>query len=291
MMSYPHPRRTHSAPRPLHSMIAVTLISLRETLETSLVIGMILTILSRLDQDRGKRFVWMGVGSGIAFSIVVAFLFHLFAASLMHEAKEVYEGVLMLIAAALLTWMILWMMRMGASLRASIQRDITLYALSGQSFAIFLLSFTTTAREGTEMVLFLNAAFLSAESNLHHLAGALAGITGALLLTVLILRGSRKFSLRSFFVGTGVLLLLFAAGLVSHGIGELQEAHIFTLLQTSVWDLREVLPEETLLGGILESLIGYSDHPTVLQVSAYILYLSGAAFCWKRIGLNRKPAQ
>ncbi len=270
-------------------MTAAALITLRETLETSLVIGMILTILSRLGQDRRKRFVWMGVGSGIGFSIIVAFLFHVFAASLLEEAKEVYEGILMLVAAALLTWMILWMMRMGSTLRASIQRDVTLYALSGQSFAIFLLSFTTTAREGTEMVIFLNAAFLSAKSNLHHLAGALAGITGALLITVLILRGSRKFSLHSFFVGTGVLLLLFAAGLLSHGIGELQEANIFTVLQASVWDLRAVLPEETLLGGILESLVGYSDHPTVLQISAYILYLSGAAFLWRRMRSSPTP--
>lgn len=264
-------------------MTAAALISLRETLETSLVIGLILTLLVRLQQRGQQRYVWLGVGCGIALSIVVAVLFQVFAATLTDEAKELYEGCMMLAGAGLLTWMIFWMMRMGSKVRASIERDVTLYAMAGESFPLFLLSFTTTAREGTELVLFLNAAFLSAKSDLHSLAGALAGVTGALLLTFMIFRSSRKFSLSAFFKVTGVFLLLFAAGLVAHGIGALQEAGFFTFLQAHVWDTRVVLPEETLVGGVLESLIGYSDHPTVLQLSAYVLYLAGAFLVWQQM--------
>lgn len=263
-------------------MTSAALISLRETLETSLIVGIMLTLLSRLDRTREQRTVWLGVGCGIAVSIVVAFAFRMFAAHLMHEAKELYEGMMMLTAAALLTWMILWMMRAGSGFRTDIEQNVRLYALSGQSFAIFLLSFTTTAREGTEMVVFLNAALINAKSDLHSLLGTITGMIGAILLTCMVFRGSKRFSLRTFFLSTGILLLLFAAGLVSHGIGALQEAGIATVLQTHIWDLTAILPEESLIGGILESMIGYSDQPTLLQLLTYSLYLIGAGYAWKR---------
>ncbi len=263
-------------------MFSATLISLRETLETSLIVGILLTLLTRLGRKREQRYVWMGVGCGGAVSIAVAVIFQSFSTHLTDEAKEIYEGCMMLSAAVLLTWMILWMMRMGRSMRASLERDLTAYASNDQYLGIFLLSFTSMAREGTEMVLFLHAAFLSAKSNIHHLTGVLAGITGALLLAVLLFRGSRQLPLRTFFTSTALLLLFVGAGLVSHGIGALQEAHLVTVLQSHAWNMSTILPEEGAIGGMLESLFGYSDHPTVLQLVSYLGYLIGAMVAWRR---------
>ena len=263
-------------------MTAAALITLRETLEASLMVGIMLACLERLSHEKYRIVVWLGVAVGVVGSILCAVIFHFAFGGFTGATEQIYEGVTMLAGAGLITWMILWMMRMGRSMRASLERDLTAYASNDQYLGIFLLSFTSMAREGTEMVLFLHAAFLSAKSNIHHLTGVLAGITGALLLAVLLFRGSRQLPLRTFFTSTALLLLFVGAGLVSHGIGALQEAHLVTVLQSHAWNMSTILPEEGAIGGMLESLFGYSDHPTVLQLVSYLGYLIGAMVAWRR---------
>lgn len=264
-------------------MTSAALISLRETLETSLIVGLLITVLNRMNQKKEQRFVWAGVAAGAVCSVAVAVLFQRSAASLVNDAKELYEGIMLLAAAGLLTWMIFWMMRMGHRAKVSIEQKVHMHAMHHSSIGIFLLAFTTTAREGTEMAIFLYAAFLSAQSNLHHFAGALTGMVGAILLSLAVFRGSRRFPLQYFFTVTSILLLLFAAGLAAHAVEALQEAHVLMLGTTALWHSDWLLREDSGIGSIAASMLGYSDAPNRLQAAAYVVYLMGTIVAWRTI--------
>ncbi len=261
-------------------MMTATLIALRETFETSLVIGLILALLSRLERRKEQRIVWTGVLAGIVCSVLVAFLFHLAASNLTPAMEEIYEGIMILIGAALLTWVILWMTKTGGMMHASIERKVHSSLACGSMISIFFLSFTTTLREGTELVIFLNAAFLSAGSTLHQLTGALAGIVGALLLTFMVFQNSKRFSLSAFFTGTSALLILIGAGLVSHGVSEFQEAGLLAFWQSTAWNTAALLSENGIVGTLLKAAFGYSDHPSILQIVSGSVYILVVGWWW-----------
>jgi high-affinity iron transporter len=162
------------------------------------------------------------------------------------------------------------------------------------SLGLFLLVFVAVLREGIETVIFLGAAsFVSTESNL---IGALAGIVAAILLGYAIFAGSMKINLKRFFNITSILLILFAAGLVAHGVHELQEASIIPTVVEHVWDLNPpvnpdgsypLLHENGYIGSILMGLFGYNGNPSLLEVLSYLGYLLLVFVLWRR--MNRTP--
>jgi high-affinity iron transporter len=267
-------------------MTSAALIALRETLETSLIVGIMLGVLRNLSRRDEEKFVWMGVAGGIVWSIVLATIFSLLSTHLPTGMNEIYEGVMMLAAAGLLTWAIVWMRRMGSQTRTVIERDIEGHAKRGEVLGIFLLSFTTTAREGTEMALFLHAAFIGAGSHLHSLIGAIAGMVGALAIAVFLFRGSGFISLKNLFQSTTILLVLVAGGLVSHAIHEFQEIGLLTILGNEAWNISTFIAQESPLANILSVVIGDIIAPTLLQILGHITYLVIAIACL--IGMRPK---
>jgi high-affinity iron transporter len=178
--------------------------------------------------------------------------------------------------------MLFWMMKTGSEHRRVIEKNMTQHVQNQHWLGILLLSMMTTAREGTEMVIFLNASMLSAGSHAHELAGALLGITGALILSYLLFKGTQIISLKVFFTVTTALLILFGAGLVMHGVGALQEAHLLAFFDQTAWNTGTYLSQEHGLGSILEGLFGYEETPTVLQCMSYGLYMIASLSLWQR---------
>jgi high-affinity iron transporter len=276
-------------------MAAAFLITFRETLEASLVIVVVLAVLDRM-RSPGFRFaLWNGVAAGLAASLIVAVVLQWMIGGLTERAEEIAEGVTMLAAAALITWMILWMGRMGPRLRERLDAEAVGHVDRRSAFGIFLMSFLAVLREGTETVLFLQASVLHSQEALQEI-GAVAGIVLALGLSFLLLKRLRVLPIRRVFQVTSVLLIFFAAGLIGHGLHALQESGVIAVGTTILWDINPpLLPDGTypllhdhgVIGGTLRALLGYNGDPTSLEVGAYSSYLIGVLSIMSLLKLQR----
>jgi high-affinity iron transporter len=278
-------------------MIASFVITFREALEAALIVGIVLGYLARTKQTRYNAVVYLAIAAAAAASIAGAMLFTRVAGGFTGRAEEIFEGVTMLVGAGLLTTMILWMMKqrnVAAELRDRVASEVA----QAQVVGLFSLVFVSVLREGIETVIFLGAAsFVSADSNL---IGGLVGLLAAAILGYLIFAGSMRLDLRKFFTVTSILLILFAAGLVAHGVHELQEAGLIPLVMEHVWDINPalnpdgsypLLHENGFMGSVLKALVGYNGNPSLLEVMSYLGYLVLVAVLWRRMGDSRMPAQ
>ncbi len=248
-------------------------IMLREGLEASLVVGILLAYLSQVGAMRHARVVWGGVLVAIAVS--VAFLFGLGAVGAEFEGatEQVFEGGTMLLATAVLTWMIFWMMRQARVIKGELQRGVDRALEGGAAWGLFLLAFFAVVREGVETALLLKAAAFAAAGS-STLLGALLGLALAIGLGVLMYVFGVRIDMRAFFRVTAVVLLLFAAGLAAHAAHEFAEAGLLPEIVGHVWNAGGVLSDRDGLGAILRALLGYSDSPSLLEVLTYAIYLA-----------------
>jgi high-affinity iron transporter len=253
-------------------MFSTLLLSLREGLEAALIIGIVLAALKKINRTDLRPWAWGGVLTAVLLSLGVSFFFDRLGLSFQGTAEQIFEGLAMLSAAGLLTWMILWMQRHSASLRTELEAQ-TAQAVSGKDkAAIFSLIFFAVFREGLELSLFLLAARLVASGNDSTL-GALLGLALAAVLGWVIFSLSSRLNLQRFFQVTNFLLILFAAGLVGLAVHELNEAGWIPPIIDHVWDLSPILSEESIPGGILKALFGYQSSPSLAAVLGYLLYL------------------
>jgi high-affinity iron transporter len=267
-------------------MIISALITFRESLEAILIIGIILSYLKKTNHTRYNKIVYVSVALAVSVSIALAYVFFSIAGGFTGVLEEVFEGITMLIGAALLTTMILWMMNQR-NVATSLEQKLDVEISEAHKLGIFLLVFVSILREGIELVIFLGAAsFVSEESNL---LGAIIGMAIAMVIGYLIFVSSRKISLKKFFTITSVLLILFAAGLVAHGIHELQEANVFPIIIEELWNINPPLnPDGTypllhdsgLIGSVFKGLFGYNGNPSLLETLSYIIYLLIAILIW-----------
>ena len=263
-------------------MTAALIITLRETLEASLIVGIILAYLKKTENLRHKKAVWLGVGAGIALSVVLAFVFERYFGGFTGKAEELYEGVAMLMAGGLLTWMILWMIVQRRGLRKNIEGKVHAHVSNNHPVGLFLLTFVGVAREGIETVIFLQAAAIQG-GGVNSLWGGLLGIVLAIGVAYLLFKGVAKIPMKKFFTFTSVLLILFAAGLVAHGIHELQEAGVIPIVVEHLWDVNHLLNEKGTLGGLLKGVFGYNGNPSLIEVLSYCVYLLVISGLWWRL--------
>jgi len=278
-------------------MIASFVITFREALEAALIVGIVLGYLARTRQTRYNRIVYLAIGAAVAASIAGAALFNSIAGGFTGRAEQIFEGATMLIGAALLTTMILWMMgqrRVAAELREKVATTVA----EAHRLGLFALVFVSVLREGIETVIFLGAA--SFTSTDYSLVGALGGLLLAGLLGYAIFAGSMRLDLAKFFTVTSILLILFAAGLAAHGVHELQEAGMIPVVVEHIWDINPalnpngsypLLHENGSLGSVLKALFGYNGNPSLLEVVTYLAYLLLVFVLWRRVAGQRKAAQ
>jgi high-affinity iron transporter len=252
-------------------MFAAFLLAFREGLEAALILGIALSLLYRLKRDDRARFIWLGAGLASLISLAFGAGFYGLGITFEGSGEELFEGIAMLLAAGVLTWMIFWMQRQGRTLRADLERDVRRAALGGGVWALFSLAFLAVLREGIELALFLTAAAFTATAQ-ETLIGGLLGLGAAGAVGWLIFATTTKLDVAAFFRFTSVLLILFAAGLVAHGIHEFNELGWVPAVIEHVWDLNPVLDESSDLGEMLKALVGYNGNPSLTEVSAYAGY-------------------
>jgi high-affinity iron transporter len=198
---------------------------LREGFEASLVVGIVLAFLDRTGRRDGFTAVWVGVGAALALSLAVGVGLFAAGAELEGRSEAIFEGVVMLFAAGLLTWMIFWMRNRARSLRTEIEGRTQAALDAGSAVGLGLVVFLGVAREGVETALFLFSS-VEGSNGLLSLVAALVGGVVAVALGYLFYRGSHRLNLRMFFTATSILLLVFAAYLLAMGLHELAEAGV-----------------------------------------------------------------
>ena len=247
------------------------LLSLREGIEAALIIGIIIGALSKLHQEELKPVVWRGVAIAVVLSFVFGLGLNYLGMEFTGRLEEVFEGLAMLLAAAILTWMILWMMRRGGEIQRDLEAKTAHATLNRGGSALFILAFIAVFREGVELALFLMAARMASDP-ISVLVGASFGLGGAILLGWMIFATTRRLNLRQFFQITNVLLLFFAAGLVAFGVHELNEAGWVPAVIENVWNINHIISDKSEVGLILKALFGYNGNPSLTEVLAYLSY-------------------
>ena len=254
-------------------MVASFLITAREGLEAALIVVIILAYLKAIGQDKLMLSVWVGTVAALFLSLLVGTVIFVTAGEFEGRAEQLFEGVVMLAAVAVLSWMIVWMKRQSTRLRGDLESRVETALLTGSGLALAAIPFVAVLREGVETALFMFAATRTStptESTL----GAILGVTAAAALGFALYRGARRLDIRLFFNVTGFLLIFFAAGLLAHGIHELQEAEVLPVVVEHVWDMNAFLSDGEGLGEWLKGLFGYNGNPSLLEVVAYPAFLA-----------------
>jgi FTR1 family protein len=202
-------------------VLSALLIALREGVEASLVVGIILVYLSRTGRQHLARFVWYGVAAAAALSLGVAVALERWRIS-----EDGFEGLMLLIAAVFVVTMIVWMNRVARHLKKEIEAKVEAYAEKAGKAAgwgIFLFVFLMVLREGAELAIILRAVELSSEG-LQTWIGTIVGIAGAVAVGLFFFKGTLRIPLHRFFAATSVILMLVAFQLALTGLHELSEA-------------------------------------------------------------------
>jgi len=261
-------------------LIAEFTIGFREVLEAALVIGIILGYLKKTNQTEHNNRVYVGIAAGVLASIFTAFAFNALAVQFEGAAEALFEGSVMIIAAVVLTWMIFWM-RKQKQITQNIQKAVDKSLAGG----LTALAFVAVYREGFETVLFLNALAFSSKTD--PLLGALLGMLAAVFLGFVVYEIGIRLNVKIFFKTTSVLLVLFAAGLVAHGIHEFQEVGVVPFLTQEAWSTQWLLDDKSAVGAIARSLFGYNDNPSWLEVLSYAFYFTVMLYFIERLAETR----
>lgn len=269
-------------------MLPTYLLSLREGLEAALIIGIVLGALTKIRRSDLSPAVWLGTLSAVGVSIVTAVLLTAFGMSLEGQAEQIFEGITMLIAAGILTWMIFWMRKQARYLKSELEAGVNKAAASTGKRAIFWVAFLAVVREGIELALFITAAFFAGDQSqvttniIQTLAGTILGLGTAALLGWTLFATTVRLDLRRFFQVTGILLILFAAGLVAHGVHEFNEVGWIPAVIEHIWDVNAIVDENSLPGQLLKTLFGYNGNPSLTEMIAYFVYLAVVTVLWRR---------
>jgi len=254
------------------------LITLREGFEAALIVAIVLAFVKRSSRPEMSRDVWVGTLAGIGLACVVGWILHVTLDGLEGSARTNTFAAICFAACALLTWMIFWMRTHARHIKKELEGKAGVAVAGGSAIGLAMVAFLAVAREGLETALFLISTTTS-DSGADVLIGALLGLVAAGVLGVLVYKGSSRINMRSFFQVTGVLIIIFAAGLVSKGIAFLQG-------QTSVvvYNVSGIhwLTAQSEVGKFLAGIFGWDPAPSILQFVGYWAYLVPALvfFFW-----------
>ena len=261
--------------------MGAALLTTREGLEASLIVGIVLAYLARTGNRDSFGVIWVGTAAAVAVSIASGAALFFTVGELEGRSEQIFEGTAMFSAVAVLTWMIFWMRKQAMNIKSELEARLAGALAAGSALGLAAVVFFAVLREGWETALFL-FAISESSSPLSTGIGAVVGLVVSISLGIALYMGSRRLNLRQFFTVTGVLLIVFAAGLLAHGIHEFQEAGLLPLTVEHVWDTNAVVNEDGDVGRFLTALFGYNGNPSLLEVVAWATYLVTALWFFLR---------
>ena len=270
-------------------MLATAIIVFREVLEAALIIGIVLAA----TQGLARRNVWVSVGivAGIGGAGLVALFADVISSALAGAGQEVFNAGILLFAVAMLGWHNVWMRRHGREM-AQQMRDVGQAIKTGDRSMYMLAVVVGLAvlREGSEVVLFLyGIAIAQQDSSRLMISGGLLGLLAGAAMGMLMYRGLLRLSSRHLFTVTTWLITLLAAGMAAQAAGFLTQADLLPALVQSMWDTSHILAQSSIFGRVLQTLVGYVDHPNGMQVLFYAMTLIGIAVLMRLYGNAPSP--
>lgn len=264
--------------------LANFLIALREGVEAALIVGVVAAYLVKVGRKNLLPKVWLGVVIAAAIPLSLGAIMTWGPYTLSFQAQEILGGTLSLVAVAMVTWMILWMSSNSRQFARKLREDTAAQLASDSDWGVVWIAFIAVAREGIETALFVWATIKSSAEN-SIAAPALGVVTGLLVAVVigwLIYTGAARINLSIFFNITGLLLIFVAAGIVSYGIGDLQESSVLPGWGIPIYDITAYLDgsvyswltTSSWWWTLLEAMFNVNASPTHLQLIGWVLYIA-----------------
>lgn len=271
-------------------MLFSFLVTLREGLEIALVITILLGYLRNIRQKRHFREIWIGVAAAITLSLAFGAVLEVTSRELDGRVLEAFEGFTMLFAVGVLTWMVFWMKRQSAGISSALRHQIDDALSHGSVVALAMLAFSSVSREGIETTLFLFAGSTNAASGAEFWTGGLLGFGIAALAGVVLYYGAARLPLKQFFLASGIVVIVLAAGLLSNGLTALQHAGVIDNLGSRPWDTDGTLSMTSTMGKFLHTVLGYDSAPFTYQIALYWCYLVAVLAAYALVPSGRRPA-
>ncbi|GAA4087624.1 iron uptake transporter permease EfeU [Actinomadura miaoliensis] len=271
-------------------MFANYLIGLREGLEASLIVCILVAYLVKTGRRDALRPIWTGVAIAVAVALAFGAVLQYGSTTLTFEAQEFLGGTLSIIAVGLVTWMVFWMRRTARHLKSELHGKLDQALVMGTG-ALVVTAFLAVGREGLETALFIWSAVQATGDGVRPLVGALLGLATAVVLGWLFYRGAVRINLGRFFTWTGAMLVVVAAGVLAYGFHDLQEARFLPGLGTKAFDVSDAIPPGSWYGTLLKGTVNFQPDPTVLQVVVWSLYLVPVLALFLLPGRIRRPAE
>lgn len=262
-------------------MLANYLIGLREGLEAALVVSILVAYLVKTERRELLPRIWLGVGVAVSISLAFGALLTFGPRGLTFEAQELIGGTLSIVAVGFVTWMIFWMAKAASSLSGELRAQID-RAADGSAWSLVIVAMLAVGREGLETALFLWAATNAAtrdsqatglEATTAPLIGAGLGIATAIVLGYLIYKGALRINLSKFFTWTGAFLIIVAAGVLSYGVHDLQEARFLPGLHDLMFDVSDTVDPNSWYGTLLKGIFNFSPATTWFEGAAWLAYV------------------
>jgi high-affinity iron transporter len=291
------------------------IIVFRETLEASLIVGIIYTILIKNELYESIRKLWIGVAAALVFSIFVGYFVYILKESFSNEsARALFESVFMFITAGLIWYVIFWLSK-HVSDRKQIEAE-TNTAVQASTWGIFFVIFFSILREGFETAIFLLGSF-SMTGSFSYL-GFTIGAALAILIGYLVVVQGKKINLRSFFQATTLLLVFLASGMIAYGTHEAESYLVksdnlqligledksdisrpWDILRPKdsldetdnsffySYDLRgkqqytHIMHDSGRVGVFLKGFFGYNSNPNYIELLFWIISLIGGIALWR----------
>ncbi|MFE0171750.1 iron uptake transporter permease EfeU [Streptomyces sp. NPDC059002] len=249
------------------------LIGLREGLEASLVVCILIAYLVKTGRRDALVPIWIGIGVAVALALGFGCALTFGSQELTFEAQEALGGSLSIVAVGLVTWMVFWMRRTARHLKAELHGKLDT-ALQMGTAALVATAFLAVGREGLETALFVWASVRASSDGSHApLIGVILGLLTAIALGWLFYKGAVRINLAKFFTWTGAMLVVVAAGVLAYGVHDLQEAEFIGGLRDKAFDISTTVPPDSWYGTLLKGVFNFQPDPTVLQVVVWLLYL------------------
>ena len=255
-------------------MFVPFLIMLREGLEAALIVSLIASYLKRTGRTRWFPALWAGVFIAAALCLALGIIINQTTGEFPQKQQELFEGIVAVVAVAILTSMVFWMRKVARNMRVQLEQavDQALNQSGRGGLALVLMVFLAVAREGLESVFFLLAAFTQ-DVGYAPPVGAVLGLATAVVLGMLLYWGGVRLNMAHFFRWSSLFILFVAAGLAAGAVRAFHEAGLWNHFQTVAFDLSNMLSTHSLAGTLLEGVLGYQETPSVSEVAAYFLYL------------------
>ena len=307
--------------------MAELIIMFREVLEASLIIGILYTYLRKSGNDSSIKMLWGGVSSAILISIIASILFQIIAGGFEGNASKIFEGVVMIIASAVLTTMIIWMAQ-NKNISEDLKNQAKESLSSGFKYGIFTLAFVAVFREGVEIILFLYA--IGIKDGISIFPSVIGSLLGLLAGYAIFVQGV-KIPLKQFFNVTSVFLIFVAAGMLTYGVHELEsggvipymggethveednivatrmngESKMFTLNQekkaekwaSRIWDINPkknsdgtypMFHDKGTIGGLFKGFFGYNGDPSLIEFITWVISMIGLNVLYQKIGRKKQ---